>query len=119
MCGSKKQAVKVNTWLQVCTSSLHYKVCCACERQVHAKYLSHAQIGITEDKRSKSRKWHTILLCMESTADSEMEEMLQQQECSPWELWEEHTSSWIQGRFGAAQLPFECKEIPQNFSLMF
>ena len=60
-------------------------------RTGHAKYLSHAQIGIIEDKRSNSRKGHTILFCMESTAGLEMEEMLQQQECCPGGLWEEHT----------------------------
>ena len=57
----------------------------------HAKYLSHTQIKIIEDKRSNSQKRHTILFCMDTTADSEMEEMLQQQECCPGGFWEEHT----------------------------
>ena len=49
----------------------------------HAKYLSHVQIEVIEGKRSSSRERHYVLFCVQSTADSEMEEMLQQQECSP------------------------------------
>ena len=52
----------------------------------HAKYHSHAQIGIIADNRSNSQKRHTILFCMENTADSEMEEMLRNRNAVLWGL---------------------------------
>ena len=85
----------------------------------HAKYLSHIQIEIIEKKRFNSRKRHTIHFCMESTADSEMEEMLQQQECSPEGGGSGKTiplAKSMEG-LGPAHHQFECKEIPQHFSM--
>ena len=70
----------------------------------HAKYLPNAQIRVIKGKRSNSLKRHSIRF-MEHTTDSEMEEMLQQQECSPGGLWEEHTPCYIQGRFGGSPPP--------------